>query len=225
MLLVPLYCNATGTLPCTVLLYGYGYRFTWMSRMFCVIKVSTKTLLAAESAFFNSLLLLLFRSAFYIHIFQRKIYFKYKTTLFWFFFFFFFFFRKPDVLMETVHSLKNDFCSKVKSGYTSHYNLFYMNTCRAPHIEMRPKYFTMYSDIPSFRADPLRWSLMRVWISDCNLQCYDCYLACATWNYICLGARSLCTVQLCTSLQCHFSMMQTYERVHGCLAVTCHLYF
>ena len=33
---------------------------------------------------------------------------------------------------------------------------------------------------------------------------YGCYMAGATWNCCRLGARSLYTIQPCTSLQCHF---------------------
>ena len=49
-------------------------------------------------------------------------------------------------------------------------------------------------------------------------------LAVATWNCDRLGARSVYTIQPCTSLRYHF--MQSYiHRVHACLAVTCHLHF
>ena len=39
-----------------------------------------------------------------------------------------------------------------------------------------------------------------------------------------LGANSLYTIQPCTSLQCHF-IQSHIDRVHVCLAVTCHLHF
>ena len=39
-----------------------------------------------------------------------------------------------------------------------------------------------------------------------------------------LGASSLCTIQPCTSLQCHF-IESHIGRVYVCLGVTCHLHF
>ena len=61
-------------------------------------------------------------------------------------------------------------------------------------------------------------------MSDCSFFYLFFYLAVATWNCNHLGARSVYTIQPCTSLRCHF--MQSYiHRVHACLAVTCHLHF
>ena len=40
-----------------------------------------------------------------------------------------------------------------------------------------------------------------------------------------LGARSVYTIQSCTTLQCHFSVRSHISRVHVYLAVTCHLHF
>ena len=39
-----------------------------------------------------------------------------------------------------------------------------------------------------------------------------------------LGASSVCTIQPCTRLQCHF-IRSDIGRVYACLAVTCHLRF
>ena len=53
---------------------------------------------------------------------------------------------------------------------------------------------------------------------------FGCYMAGASWNCCCLGARSGYTLQLCNSLQCHF--IRSYICwVHICLAVTCRLHF
>ena len=55
------------------------------------------------------------------------------------------------------------------------------------------------------------------------LQLFGCYMAGATWNYCCLGAGSVYTIQPCT-MSCHFT--QSHVRgVHASLAVTCHLHF
>ena len=51
-----------------------------------------------------------------------------------------------------------------------------------------------------------------------------CCMAGATWNCSCLGASSVYTIQLCTSLQCHF-IQSHIGRVYVYLAVTCHLRF
>ena len=53
---------------------------------------------------------------------------------------------------------------------------------------------------------------------------FGCYVAYATWNCCRLGARSVCPIQPCTSLQCHFTRRQIL-RAHLCLAVSCHLHF
>ena len=53
---------------------------------------------------------------------------------------------------------------------------------------------------------------------------FGCYMAGATWNCCRLGARSVYTIQLYTSLQCQFIRSHIY-RVHICLAVTCHPHF
>ena len=73
------------------------------------------------------------------------------------------------------------------------------------------------------------WLLLfiaRFWIStEVYWQHYSaCYMAGATWNCCRLGARSVCTIQPCTRLQCSFIRRYTF-RVHVCLAVICHLYF
>ena len=39
-----------------------------------------------------------------------------------------------------------------------------------------------------------------------------------------LGASFLCTIQTCTTLQCHF-IQSHIGRVYACLAATCHLHF
>ena len=49
-------------------------------------------------------------------------------------------------------------------------------------------------------------------------------MAGATWNVQVLGAGSVCTIQPCTSLQCHF-FQSHMDKVYACLAVTCHLDF
>ena len=51
-----------------------------------------------------------------------------------------------------------------------------------------------------------------------------CSEAGATWNSCRLGARSVCTMQPCTSLHGHF-IQSHIGRVRACLAVTCHLHF
>ena len=53
---------------------------------------------------------------------------------------------------------------------------------------------------------------------------FGCYMADTMWNYCCLNAHSVYTIQPCTSLQCHF-VTSHLHRVHVCLAVTCHLHF
>ena len=40
-----------------------------------------------------------------------------------------------------------------------------------------------------------------------------------------VSARSVYTIQPCTTLQCHFIPSHIRIRVHACLAVTCHLHF
>jgi len=53
---------------------------------------------------------------------------------------------------------------------------------------------------------------------------FGCYMAGPMWNCCHLSARSVYTIQPCTSLQCHF--IQSHMcRGHVCLAVTCHLHF
>ena len=53
---------------------------------------------------------------------------------------------------------------------------------------------------------------------------FGCCMAGPMWNCCHLGARSVYTIQPCTSLQCHF--IQNYMcRGRVCLAVTCHLHF
>ena len=53
---------------------------------------------------------------------------------------------------------------------------------------------------------------------------FSCYMAEATWNCCRLDASSACTIQPCTSLQCHF-ISSHIRRVHVCLAVTYHMHF
>ena len=48
---------------------------------------------------------------------------------------------------------------------------------------------------------------------------FGCSMAGPMWNCCC----SVYTIQLCTSLQCHF-IQSHIGRVHVCLAVTCHLH-
>ena len=49
-------------------------------------------------------------------------------------------------------------------------------------------------------------------------------MAGATWNCCSLGSVLAYTIEPCTSLQCHF-IQSHIDRVHVCLAVTCHLQF
>ena len=53
---------------------------------------------------------------------------------------------------------------------------------------------------------------------------FYCCVAGAMRNCCPLGARSVCTIQPCTTLQCHF-IQSHMGRVYVCLAVTCHLHF
>ena len=53
---------------------------------------------------------------------------------------------------------------------------------------------------------------------------FGCCMAGATWNCCRLRASSVYTIQLCTSVQCHF-IQNHIGRVHLCLAATCHLHF
>ena len=90
----------------------------------------------------------------------------------------------------------------------------------------------LHSAILCFRADPYRSSRMRLWMSDCsfsqrvlNVSCVlSVDMAGATWNCCRLGARSVCTMQPCTRLQCLFIPRHDIRRVHVCLDVTCHFW-
>ena len=53
---------------------------------------------------------------------------------------------------------------------------------------------------------------------------FGCCMAGATWNCWHLSASSVYTIQLCTSLQCHF-IQSHIGWVYVCLAATCHLHF
>ena len=53
---------------------------------------------------------------------------------------------------------------------------------------------------------------------------FGCSIAYATWNCCRTGASFVYTIQLCTSLQCHF-IQSHIGRVYVYLAVTCHLHF
>ena len=60
--------------------------------------------------------------------------------------------------------------------------------------------------------------------SDAFTALFGCHMAGATWNWCRLGARSVHTVQLFISLQCHF--IQSHKRrVHARLALTGRLHF
>ena len=53
---------------------------------------------------------------------------------------------------------------------------------------------------------------------------FGCYMAGAAWNCCRLGARSVCTTQPCSGLQCHL-IRSRISRAYVCLAVICHLHF
>ena len=94
-----------------------------------------------------------------------------------------------------------------------------------------------YSTILCFRADSLsssrtcdpEWvnvaSHSVFWIStDVVTALVSCYTAGATWNCWHFGARSVYTIQLCTTLHYHFIRIHM-RRVHARLAVTWPLHF
>ena len=62
---------------------------------------------------------------------------------------------------------------------------------------------------------PLKW---------CAYSTNGRYMAGATWNCCCLSIQCVCTIQPCTSFQCHF-IQSHRRRMHECLTLTCHLHF
>ena len=67
--------------------------------------------------------------------------------------------------------------------------------------------------------------------NSCPPKCLQCCFvvtwlsSAAMWNCCRLGASSVYTIELCTSLQCQFIPRSHIRRMHVCLAVICHLHF
>ena len=108
-----------------------------------------------------------------------------------------------------------------------------LNTC--PHLKMSPKHFTVVTVQCCFLLLQSRCALvmwLNEWLqlytvcfqSDVLTALFGCYMVCAMWNCWHLDARSVYTIQLCTSLQCYL-IQSLICKVHVCLTVTCHLYF
>ena len=109
----------------------------------------------------------------------------------------------------------------------------YMNTCRVPHLEMKPKQFPVA--VYLFCASQQTYCVLVVCDYDeshCTLgvsataaaALFSCYMAGAMWNRCRLGASPGYTLQQCNSLQCH-SIRSHIRRMHMGLAVTCQLHF
>ena len=111
----------------------------------------------------------------------------------------------------------------------SYHIYIYMNTSRTPHLALHNgnNHIALFL---CFRADPPRSSLHE-WLALHSVFClihrsgaftalFGCYMAGATWNCCCLGARSAYTIQPCTSSQCRF-IQSHIRRVRVCLAATC----
>ena len=109
-----------------------------------------------------------------------------------------------------------------------------MNTCRAPHLEMSPKCFTMATIVLFSASEPADCTLVvcdSEWVSAALnsaflISTFCCYMAGAMWNCCHLGASSLCTIQPCVIGRSwhkyHFCHDKTFVMTNMCLSWQTH---